>query len=148
MNGKIILLVEDNPDAITLTLHAFKKGEIENEIVIARDGAEVLDFLSATGIYAGRDPNYVPGVVLLDLRLPKVDGFEVLKKIRSAERTKYLPVVIFTASKETGDISECYRRGANSYIFKPVDYMEYIEVVKRVTKYWLSLNVPPPRKMG
>jgi len=146
MNKKIILLVEDNPDDVDLTLRALKKGNILNEVVVARDGVEALDYLFGTGAYAGLDMNVMPEVILLDLKLPKIDGIEVLKRIRADERTELLPVVILTSSKEEKDIVNGYKLGANSYICKPVDFNQFIEAVKYLGLYWLVLNEPPPRK--
>jgi two-component system response regulator len=141
---KIILLVEDNPDDEELTLLAFKKSNIANEVVVARDGAEALDFLFGTGTRAGRDLNVIPTVTLLDLKLPKVDGLEVLKRLRAHERTRRLPVVILTSSGEQQDIVESYNLGANSYIRKPVDFAQFMEATKQLGLYWLVLNEPPP----
>jgi len=144
MNEKIILLVEDNPDDEELTLRALKKNNIQNDVVIARDGVEALDYLFGTGAYAGRDTSNVPAVTLLDLKLPKVDGLEVLRKLRADERTKYLPVVILTSSKEEQDLLNGYKFGANSYIRKPVDFAQFIEAVRNLGLYWLLLNESPP----
>jgi two-component system, response regulator len=141
---KIILLVEDNPDDEELTLLAFKKSNIANEVFVARDGAEALDFLFGTGTYAGRDLSVMPAVTLLDLKLPKVDGLEVLKRLRAHERTRRLPVVILTSSREQQDIVESYNFGANSYICKPVDFAQFMEATKQLGLYWLVLNEPPP----
>jgi two-component system, response regulator len=141
---KIILLVEDNPDDEELTLLALKKSNIANEVVIARDGAEALDYLFGTGTYAGRDLSVMPAVTLLDLKLPKVDGLEVLKRLRAHEHTRRLPVVILTSSREQQDIVESYNFGANSYIRKPVDFAQFMEATKQLGLYWLVLNEPPP----
>jgi CheY-like chemotaxis protein len=137
---KIILLVEDNPDDVELTVIAFKKNHIANEIVVARDGAEALDYLYGTGIHAGRDLNIMPTVILLDLKLPKIDGMEVLKRLRENERTKRIPVVVLTSSKEQQDIVESYNLGANSYVRKPVDFTTFMEAAKQLGLYWLVLN--------
>jgi two-component system response regulator len=145
MPGKIILLVEDNPDDEALTLRAFGKNKIKNEVVVARDGAEALDYLFATGIHDGRDVMDLPQVVLLDLKLPKVDGLEVLRRIRADERTRLLPVVILTSSKEERDVIEGYRLGANSYVHKPVNFDEFVDAARQLGLYWLLLNEPPPR---
>jgi two-component system response regulator len=141
--GKIILLVEDNPDDELLTRRALKKNNISNEVVVARDGAEALDYLFGTGAYEGRDLSVMPQVILLDLKLPKVDGLEVLKRLRSDERTKLLPVVILTSSKEQQDLVDGYGYGANSYIRKPVDFAQFIEAVRQLGLYWLVLNQTP-----
>lgn len=145
MNSKVILLVEDNPDDEALTLRALKKANIHNDVVVARDGAEALDYLfGGVGAYAGRDTTDLPAVVLLDLKLPKIDGLEVLKSIRSDERTKFLPVVILTSSNETQDLHEGYRHGANSYVRKPVNFDEFLGATRDLGLYWLLLNEPPP----
>ena len=144
MNEKIILLVEDNADDEELTLRALKKNNIQNDVVIARDGVEALDYLFGTGVYAGRDTSNVPSVTLLDLKLPKVDGLEVLKRLRADERTKFLPVVILTSSKEEQDLLNGYKFGANSYIRKPVDFAQFMEAVRNLGLYWLLLNESPP----
>lgn len=145
MNSKVILLVEDNPDDEALTLRALKKANIQNEVVVARDGAEAMDFLfGGVGGYAGRDIVDLPAVVLLDLKLPKIDGLELLKSIRSDERTKFLPVVILTSSKEDQDLQAGYRHGANSYVRKPVNFDEFVSATRDLGLYWLLLNEPPP----
>ena len=144
MANGAILLVEDNPDDEALTLRALKKNNIANEVVVARDGAEALDYLFATGPHAGRDPRYLPQVVLLDLKLPKVDGLEVLRRIRSDDRTRLLPVVVLTSSREDRDVVESYNRGANSYVRKPVDFEAFMEAAKQLGLYWLVVNEPPP----
>lgn len=145
MDEKTILLVEDNPDDVDLTLRALKKNNISNEVVIARDGVEALDFLFGTGAYSGRDTRVLPQVVLLDLKLPKLDGLEVLSRIRSDDRTRLLPVVILTSSREEQDLVNGYSLGANSYIRKPVDFGQFIEAVRALGLYWLLLNEGPPR---
>jgi two-component system response regulator len=144
MNDKIILLVEDNPDDETLTLRALKKNNISNRVVVARDGAEALDYLFGTGQYSGRDANLTPQVVLLDLKLPKVDGLEVLRRLRADERTKLLPVVILTSSNEEQDRLKGYGLGANSYVRKPVDFNQFLDAVRQLGLYWLVLNEQPP----
>lgn len=140
MEKKMILLVEDNPDDEALTIRALTKNNIGNELVVARDGAEALDFLFCTGAYADRDPDAKPEVILLDLKLPKVDGLEVLRRIRSDERTQVLPVVILTSSKEEQDLITGYKLGANSYVRKPVDFDQFMEAVRQLGLYWLVLN--------
>ncbi len=140
---KVILLVEDNPDDEALTLRALKKNNITNQIVVARDGVEAIDYLLGTGTYAGRDSTVQPEVVLLDLKLPKMDGFEVLAKLRADHRTKMLPVVILTSSKEEQDIAHGYGLGANSYVRKPVDFEQFVEAVRELGLYWLVLNESP-----
>ena len=145
MKEKMILLVEDNPDDEALTLRAFRKNNMKNRIVVVRDGEEALDFLFYRGAYATRDPDEVPEIVLLDLKLPKIDGLEVLRQIRADLRTRLLPVVILTSSKEEQDLIEGYSQGANSYVRKPVDFNQFVEAVKQLGLYWLVLNEPPPR---
>jgi two-component system response regulator len=144
MGNKIILLVEDNPDDEALTLRALKKNNIMNEVVVARDGVEALDYLFATGPHAGRDLRVMPQVVLLDLKLPRVDGFEVLRRLRADERTKFLPVVILTTSNEEKDRLNGYGLGANSFVRKPVEFDGFIEAVRQLGLYWLILNEPAP----
>jgi two-component system response regulator len=143
MSDRTILLVEDNADDEALTLRAFAKNKITNPVVIARDGVEALDYVFATGAHAGRDVNDRPAVVLLDLKLPKLDGIEVLKRIRADERTRLLPVVILTSSKEEQDIIDGYRFGCNSYVRKPVDFDQFLEAARQLGLYWLLLNEPP-----
>ena len=142
---KTILLVEDNPDDEMLTLRAFRKRKIANDITVARDGVEALDYLFGTGAHQGRDTSVMPAVVLLDLKLPKMDGLEVLRRMRAAERTRLLPVVVLTSSKEDQDIVSSYSLGANSYIRKPVDFDKFMEAVDYLGLYWLLLNEVPPR---
>ncbi len=141
-----ILLVEDNPDDEALTLRAFKKNNIKNDVVVAHDGVEALDYLFGTGTYAGRDSNATPAVVLLDIKLPKIDGLEVLRRLREDERTKLTPVVILTSSKEEQDLVRGYALGANSYVRKPVDFSQFTEAVRQLGMYWLVLNEPAPLK--
>lgn len=148
MDAKIILLVEDNPDDEALTLRALKKNNILNKVVVARDGAEALDYLFSRGAHANRDPHRQPAIVLLDLKLPKVDGLEVLKEMRANPATQLLPVVILTSSKEESDLINGYRLGANSYIHKPVDFGQFTEAVRNLGLYWLVLNEPPPGLRG
>jgi two-component system response regulator len=145
MEEAVILLVEDNPDDEALTLRALKKNNIRNEVVVARDGAEALDYLFARGAYATRD-RIMPQVILLDLKLPKVDGFEVLKALRADERTRLLPVVILTSSNEEQDKLIGYGLGANSYVRKPVEFEAFIEGVRQLGLYWLILNQTAPRR--
>jgi len=145
MNNKIILLVEDNPDDEALTLRALKKNNILNEVVVAHDGVEALDYLFATGSHAGRDTAVMPEVILLDLKMPKIDGLEVLRRVRADESTRLLPVVVLTSSKEERDMIESYSLGANSYIRKPVDFIQFGEAVQQLGLYWLVLNIAPPR---
>ena len=143
MNGKIILLVEDNPDDVQLTLRALKKSKIMNEVVVAQDGVEALEYLFGTGKYAGRDTRVLPQVVLLDLKMPKMDGLEVLQRLRGDDRTKLLPIVVLTTSSEDRDRVESYKLGANSYIRKPVDFEQFVGAVQQLGLYWLVLNESP-----
>jgi two-component system response regulator len=144
VKGKIILLVEDNPDDELLALRALRKNGIASEVVVARDGVEALDYLFATGEYSGRDIEDAPQLVLLDLKLPKLDGLEVLRRLRSDERTRLLPVVILTSSKERQDMLDGYGLGANSYVRKPVNFERFVEAVEQLKLYWLVLNESPP----
>jgi two-component system response regulator len=144
MNNKTILLVEDNPDDEILTLRALEKNNIRNEVVVVRDGAEALDYLFARGTYASRADHTPPIVILLDLKLPKIDGFEVLTLIRADERTRLVPVVILTTSNEDGDRLRGYSLGANSFVRKPVEFDRFIEAVRQLGLYWLLLNEPVP----
>jgi two-component system response regulator len=139
-----ILLVEDNQDDMDLALHALKRGKLANKIVVVRDGEEALDFLFCRGAFAHRSFDHPPKLILLDLKLPKVDGLEVLKQVKSDPRTKAIPVVIMTSSKEERDLVASYHSGANSYIQKPVDFDQFREVVKTVGLYWLVINQPVP----
>ena len=144
MEDKIILLVEDNPDDVDLTIRAFKKNNISNKVIVANDGVEALDYLFGTGLYAGRDLKELPVVILLDLKLPKIDGMEVLKRLRQDERTKLIPVVILTSSSEEKDVINGYSLGANSYIRKPVEFNEFVEAMRYLGLYWLLWNEAPP----
>ena len=146
MDNKIILLVEDNPDDVDLTLRALKQNNILNKVVVARDGVEAIEYLTATGSFSNHNADELPVVVLLDLKLPKMDGLEVLKAIRENERTRLLPVVILTSSKEERDLINGYELGANSYIRKPVDFKQFIEAVKLLGLYWLIWNEPAPAR--
>src|SRR5256712_12932099 len=146
MDGKYILLVEDNPDDEALTLRALMKNKISNEVVTVRDGVEALDYLFGTGIYAGRDTLDTPQIILLDLKLPKISGLEVLRRVRGDDRTRLLPVVILTSSKEEQDLIEGYSLGANSYIRKPVDFTQFTKAVRQLGLYWLLMNGSPPAK--
>jgi two-component system response regulator len=144
-SNKVILLVEDNPDDVALTLRAFKRSHLMNPIAVARDGIEALDFLFARGEFADRATAALPTLVILDLKLPKLDGLGVLRAIRADERTRYMPVVIMTSSKEEQDLITGYALGANSYVRKPVDFTEFVEAVKVLGIFWLMINeVPPP----
>jgi two-component system response regulator len=145
MAQKMILLVEDNPDDEALTLRALNKNRVANSIVVVRDGVEALDYLFNSGPYAGRDPFELPQVILLDLKLPKVDGLEVLRRIRSDPRTHMLPVVILTSSREEQDLIQAYSNGANSYVRKPVDFNQFVEAIGQLGLYWLVLNEAPPQ---
>lgn len=144
MSNRIILLVEDNPDDVDLTLRAFQKSNLKNPIEVVNDGASALDYVFCRGTYAARDPQVIPAVILLDLKLPKVDGIEVLKEIRNNPKTRIIPVVILTSSTEEQDLANSYRNGANSYIRKPVDFNKFIESVQQLGLYWLLLNEIPP----
>ena len=144
MDNKVILLVEDNARDEALTRRALKKNNIVNEVVAARDGVEALDYLFGTGKYAGRDMSIMPQLVLLDLKLPKVNGLQVLQKIRAEERTRRLPVVVFTSSSEEEDVIRSYDLGANSYVRKPVDFEHFLEATRQLGLYWLVLNEVPP----
>ena len=140
----MILVVEDNPDDEALTLRALKKNNIKNEVVVAHDGVDALDYLFGTGVYSGRDLTDMPQVILLDLNLPRVDGLEVLRRLRANEQTRLLPVVILTSSNEEQDRINGYGLGANSYVRKPIDFGQFVEAVRQLGLYWLILNQPPP----
>lgn len=144
MNNKPILLVEDNADDEELTIHAFEKNRIGNPVIVARDGVEALDYLFGTGPWEGRDTRDAPAMVLLDLKLPRVDGLEVLKCIRADERTRFLPVIILTSSNDDRDRLQGYSLGVNSYVRKPVDFDAFIEAAGQLGLYWLLLNESPP----
>jgi two-component system, response regulator len=145
MRNKIILLVEDNPDDELLALRALRQNGVHSEVVVARDGVEALDYLFATGAHAERDLSVMPQLILLDLKLPKIDGLEVLRRLRADERTRLLPVVILTSSKEMQDLLDGYGLGANSYVRKPVNFEQFVRAVEQLKLYWLSLNEAPPR---
>lgn len=147
MANKLVLLIEDNTDDERLTLRALRKNNIMNEVVVAYDGQEALDYLFATGSYAGRDMAIMPSVVILDLKLPKVSGFDVLKAIRTREETRTTPVIVLTSSDDETQIEECYSLGANSYIRKPIDPQEYSDMILQVGMYWLLLNQAPRPKI-
>jgi len=143
MRDKVILLVEDNPDDEDLALRAFQRSDVTNPVAVARDGIEALDYLHGTGVHAGRDVSVQPAVVLLDLKLPRMDGFGVLRSIRADARTQCVPVVMLTSSREDQDVLECYRLGANSYVHKPLDFTEFVGAVRQMAVYWLLLNHVP-----
>jgi CheY-like chemotaxis protein len=143
-SNKTILLVEDNPDDEALAIRALKRNHISNEIVVAHDGVEALDYLFGTGIYGERDISVKPTVILLDLKLPRVDGIEVLRRLREDDRTKLVPVVVLTTSSEEQDMLDSYSLGCNSYIRKPVDFIQFSEAIRQLGMYWLLMNEPPP----
>ena len=144
MDNKVILLVEDNPDDVELTILTLRKNHLANEVKVVGDGPEALEYLFGTGRYAGRDLSVMPVVIMLDIKLPKISGLEVLRKIRSDERTRLLPVVILTSSDEEQDMIESYSLGANSYVRKPVNFNEFQKAVQQLALYWLVLNHPAP----
>ena len=144
MTEKVILLIEDNPDDELLTLRALKKNNVTGDVVVARDGVEALDYLFAKGEHAGRDTDVMPQLILLDLKLPRIDGLEVLRRLRADERTRLLPVVILTSSQELQDLLDGYGLGANSYVRKPVNFVQFVRAVEQLKLYWLSLNEAPP----
>jgi two-component system, response regulator len=143
---KVILLVEDNPSDVNLTKRAMTKNHVFNELIVARDGQEALDYLFATGAYLGRDLSSQPVLILIDLRLPKIDGLTVIERIKRDERTKRIPVVVLTTSKEESDLAAAYDLGVNSYIRKPVDFTQFLDAVNQLGMYWLIINEPPPVK--
>ncbi len=145
---KLVLLVEDNASDEKLTLLALKKCPVANQVAVARDGAEALDFLFATGLHATRDATLLPALVLLDLKLPKIDGLEVLRRIRADVRTRDLPVVVLTSSRQDEDITQGYAFGANAYVRKPVDYGEFVEAARTLGVFWLTVNEVPPPKLA
>ena len=140
----VILLVEDNDDDVELTLRAFEKSHIASQIVVVTDGQEALDYLFAVGAFAGRDPGLTPQLILLDLKLPKLDGLDVLRRMRADDRTRRLPVVVLTSSREESDLVRSYDLGANSFVRKPVDFGEFLEAARQLGVYWLGINEPPP----
>ncbi|HEX7022450.1 MAG TPA: response regulator [Trueperaceae bacterium] len=142
-DSTFLLLVEDNQDDVDLTLRALRQHHVVNEVVVVRDGAEALDFLFCRGQYLGREPSGLPQLVLLDINLPKLNGLEVLRRLRDDERTKFLPVVMLTTSKDDRDMAESYAGGANSYVQKPVDFAEFTHAVRQLGSYWLVLNEAP-----
>ncbi|HEY7654285.1 MAG TPA: response regulator [Methylomirabilota bacterium] len=144
LTGEVdILLVEDNPDDRELTLRALRKARVANTVQVAEDGEKALEYLFGTGAHAGRDASHAPKVVLLDLKLPKVSGLEVLRRLRADDRTREIPVVVLTSSREESDVIEAYRLGLNSYVVKPVEFEAFAEAVRQVGLYWLLLNEPP-----
>jgi two-component system response regulator len=144
MNNKIVLLVEDSEDDIELTLRSFKKNNLANQVVVSRNGQDALDYLFAKGVHAHRSPTELPVLILLDLKLPKLDGIEALKQIRAHPLTKYIPVVILTTSSQMNDKVQSYDNGANSYVRKPVDFDQFLEATRQLGIYWLMVNEPPP----
>jgi two-component system response regulator len=146
IRNRIILLVEDNANDVELTMRAFEKSNVANEIVVVGDGEEAINYLFRTGRYAGRDPKAMPEVILLDMKLPKIDGLGVLQRVRADERTRRLPVVILTSSKEEKDVIMSYDLGANSFVRKPVDFAQFIDAARHIGLYWLVMNEPPPRR--
>jgi CheY-like chemotaxis protein len=144
---RLILLVEDNPDDVELTMRALTKHRVSVEVAVARHGLEALDFLFATGSYSGRDRDVVPDLILLDLKLPTIDGLEVLRNLRADTRTRLVPVVVMTLSNADHDIAEAYHLGANSYVCKPVDFDRLNDVLRHIGRYWLEINEPPARRL-
>lgn len=148
IRSRVILLVEDNPNDVELTLRAFEKSQILNEVVVVRDGEQAIHYLFSTGPHADRDPAMMPGVVLLDMKLPKIDGLGVLRRMRADERTRRLPVVMLTSSKEEKDVVSSYDLGANSFVRKPVDFSEFVDAARHLGVYWLVMNEPAPQRPG
>ena len=148
MGEKVILLVEDEPDDVVLTVGELSKSRIANKVVVAKDGQEAVDYLLGTGSHAGRDIRELPALVLLDLHLPKLDGIEVLQRIRADERTHLLPVVVLTTSSEDRDLLKSYEAGANGFVQKPVDFAQFSEAVRQLSLYWLLLNEGPPQRQA
>lgn len=148
IRNRVILLVEDNPNDVELTLRAFEKSQVLNEIVVARDGEQAIHYLFSTGPHAHRDPAMMPEVVLLDMKLPKIDGLGVLRRMRADERTRRLPVVMLTSSKEEKDVVSSYDLGANSFVRKPVDFGEFVDAARHLGVYWLAMNEPAPQRPG
>ncbi|OHD56034.1 MAG: two-component system response regulator [Spirochaetes bacterium GWF1_51_8] len=146
MNDKSILLVEDNPSDVELTKRAFKKSSVVNNLIVVNDGQEAIDYFFGTGQFEGRDTSIQPTVILLDLKLPKIDGITVLRRLKSDELTRKIPVVVLTTSSEDSDLEACYELGVNSYIRKPVDFIQFAEVVSQLGLYWMVLNEVPPKK--
>jgi two-component system, response regulator len=145
MSEKLILLVEDNPDDEELTLRALRQAKVANEIAVTRDGAEAVEFLFGEGRHAGRDLSRMPGVILLDLKLPKLSGLDVLQRLRADERTKLIPIVVLTSSSEDEDMLKSYKSGANSYVRKPIEFGAFVSAVSQLGVYWVLLNQTPPR---
>ena len=145
MQNQTILLVEDNPEDEELTLRALKQNKIGNEIIVLRDGAEALDFLFCRNSFANRDPQVLPALILLDIKLPKIDGLEVLRRLRAEKRTQRLPIVLLSSSNERQDVIEGYKSGANSYVRKPIDFNQFVEAIQQLGFYWLALNEASPR---
>lgn len=148
MSRRYILLVEDNPDDEELTLLSLRKHQLDHDVMVVRDGVEAIEFLLAEGRYAGRDTNDLPALMLLDLKLPKLDGFGVLQRLRSEERTRHLPTVVLTSSTQDDDVMASYRYGANSYVRKPVEFGAFVDAVSSLGLYWALHNRPPPAKTG
>ncbi|HWM44702.1 MAG TPA: response regulator [Burkholderiales bacterium] len=146
MSDKLIMVVEDNPDDEELTLRALRQGKVANDIVVTRDGSEALEFMFGTGKYAGRDLSRMPAVILLDLKLPKLSGLEVLQRLRADERTRLIPIVVLTSSSEDEDMLRSYESGANSYVRKPIEFGAFASAVGQLGVYWMLLNQPVPKR--